>query len=345
MNKLFVVALFMSCSNFLIAQPILTAANSNPILGDIDCYFRCNNTSISTAITGAATTRDYSSLTNIEADTLEMVTCVSTPYCDSFPTSTVAGRYTPSGNYGYFILGTGGRVEAIGSYAAGSGPGYIHYQSPATVSGPFPMTFGSSWTDTNAYSYIYSSRRDYIQVINVSFADGYGTLKTPAGIFTNVLREHVIRYVRDSSCNLLTGACVVSYDTTQLFTWMQPGNHFSLLAIETDNGLPYHITYGTSPTAKTSIEKVTGSNDNFSVFPVPADNIIHLTNDGADWQNMNITLTDMTGRELWNSKNGELSQNNNRVTIPVSMLPSGTYILHIYSGSEMIVKKIEIGSH
>ena len=76
MKKTLQVALILpGVANALYAQPTLTAATTNPVAGDIFCHHQCNQAGITKGSSGAGVTWDFSSLTQIAADTLSYMNC------------------------------------------------------------------------------------------------------------------------------------------------------------------------------------------------------------------------------------------------------------------------------
>lgn len=342
MKKTILFAVFIVIESALNAQPVLTASNSNFVIGDVSYGFRCDPTSVSITAGGAGITWDYHSLMVTSTDTTDVVTCASTPYCDSFPSSTIAWHYKRASadtNYGYFI-NTAGRIEAIGSYSSPVGPGYVHHHIPQKMTGPFPLSYGAAWRDTTSYTYYPNpGRYDSIYRIDNCIADGYGTLKTPAGIFTNVLRTSTTYYVTHTSYNLATGIPSVSFDTLQYVAWRQPGNHFVLLSIGIDHSVPESVVY-TIPQASAGVEEINDKKSDFVIYPVPASEFIHVKNLQTDWSNTTVTLINLAGKKLWHSAGTNIVLD--EITIPLSNIGNGIYLLRIQTPTGIVSKKIVV---
>ena len=183
---------------------------------------------------------------------------------------------------------------------------------------------------------------DHILFTGYNVADGYGTLITPFGTYTNVLRVHTTSYDFDTN---YSGGIYIQIDTTESYVWYQPGSHTSLLRIDYDvstvfGGTP-GIEWSTSyhPEAVPVIKKAVM---NFDVFPNPANDVIHVRNTNGDWRNTEISLMDITGREIWKFENNSITQNQDEVVILVSFFTPGIYLLRIQTASGTVIKKMEI---
>ncbi len=244
------------------AQITITAATNNPVVGDVLFFHTCDTTGITKGASGASVTWNYSALVQTSLDTSSYVTCASTPYCDSFPTSTIAATDN-HGNYSYYIANT----NAF-SYLGYEYTGYsLHYSNPIDY-GYYPLTYNSVHVDTGINP-LGSSSITYLDSFK---CDGYGTLILPTGTYTNVLRVHETQYAVEGP--------TPSYSwRSEYYLWYTPGIHGSVLYMgydTTGSGTP-HISYvGYISRTTTAVPETGSAKSSIMLYPNPANELLHI---------------------------------------------------------------------
>jgi hypothetical protein len=153
-------------------------------------------------------------------------------------------------------------------------------------------------------------------------ADGYGTLITPAGTFTNVLRIHshheeVYNYVN-------FGTITQIYD---LYTWWKPGLHYSLMEIMygTQNGDP--ISSAGWSSSSVGVNELNVTLFRLNLFPNPAteNSMLEFTLEGA--ADVRIEISDMTGKILRSMELPAAGFGRHSVPFDVARLSDGVYFV------------------
>jgi len=170
-----------------IAQPTLTAATGNPVVGNVFYgHDQADTTGISKGASGAGVIWNLAFLDTTTTDTTLYLACAGTPYCDSFPGSTLA-IFEGEGYYLYFIADASEfAISGQGEPDTGAGGGgCLYYPVPQSLFN-YPTTYGSVYADS-----FYSDQpvgHNYSYGIDSFIADAYGTLILPSGTYNNVLR-------------------------------------------------------------------------------------------------------------------------------------------------------------
>jgi hypothetical protein len=76
------------------------------------------------------------------------------------------------------------------------------------------------------------------------------------------------------------------------------------------------------------------------IYPNPAADMVMIEFSPDVGSDTDITLHDLNGRVLFAQKRANDSGGRNRVEIPVSVLPSGMYIVRLSTAGELFVKKL-----
>ena len=320
------------------AQPTLSATGCNPVPGDRFFYYYAAPAAIDNGAAGAGITWDYTSLVPTVTDTIDVLNCASTPYCDSF-SGDIVEYYHPDSIYVY-MTESSSSLKDVGDYVpvGSGGPGMVHYYTP-TVMGHYPATYGTNWFDTTYYRIgDPGSTSEYrMRLARHSTADGYGTLKTPAGTFTNALRIHVHEYGFDTMYYYMT----TGIDTIDHYVWYAPGIHCPLLSI-TQNATSIHggdpAVYYWKPMPATAVPVAEAAGSNYTVFPNPAAATLNIRNGTADWTTEKVQLLDISGRVVWEWRQEPAS--GDVLQVNLATVDDGLYLLSISSATGTQVQKV-----
>ena len=215
-----------------IAQPTLTAATNNPVAGDVITGFICDTSGYSGVIAGGASgagvTWNFGSLRANTYDTSIFTSGAGSLYIDSFPGSNLLGidRYSVGvTRYGYYET-TNDYCRELGLYDSLTHHCYYFVNARPFIY--YPLSYGATITvDTTIQDD--SITHYHVTSIDSTIVDAYGTLTTPAGTYSNVLRVHTIVHQKDSS--LLFGTY---FYRSEGYSWFQPGFHNTLLSLGYD---------------------------------------------------------------------------------------------------------------
>lgn len=338
MNKHLLFAAFaIASATAATAQPTLTAATNNPVIGNIFIEHHADTTGKKPGPVGSAVTWNFSTLSEIAADTTRYISCAATAYCDSFPGANIVA-YSSLG-YMYGVTSTTG-YKILGGYQDSK---IMHYSQPQSAMA-YPLTYNTIQKDTLVSSIPGAGVPVDLVRYDSIVADGYGTLKLPSGNYANVLRLHL------RSMDILSIALpdTILADTTysESYAWYTPGFHSPLLAMSFDSsssgmlisGLSWYTKPGT-----VTVNTMTVPNAGIRVYPNPAARDIDIYYNSPASDQASITLKDLTGRTTisWNER---LKSDDNHFHYTLPELPAGMYILTLQTGNNLISEKITINN-
>jgi hypothetical protein len=301
----FVIVLFLSHS-LLQAQPIITYADFNPVIGETFTNNQYTPSSFTPGASGPGVTWDFSSVSPDNTETITMVAPSSTPNAGLFSNATVAADH--GGVYEYYNTNN----TFMGRVGLDLG-GLIFVYSDEEKIISYPMSFNTSMYDNFEAVYAGSVYRSGIVSIN---CDAYGTLILPSGTINNVLRLHFQENYTDSS------ASGVNAYTSDNYLWVTPGVHYALCALASNSGT----------LAMNYIDATVGINDlasakiNFSVYPTCAQSTITIDLK-KNHEVKKVSIADVNGNIVYYSDIKSDLQ-----IIDIGELKSGTYSVIIDDG-------------
>lgn len=304
----FAFVLLLTAGFFAVAQPVVTSASFQDF--SVRAHAITDLTGITVGNAGANQTWNYN----------EVVPEEPYVYLRSIPGSSApAHTEIPDANYFQevsFILDdviyqsysfakiTSSSYEALGNiYSSGEFEGYL-----VTPVIPLPLSYTNSYVSTEQLT------SDPTPTSSTSTYDAYGTLVTPYGTFTNVVR---LKDVDESSTS---------------YSWYRFDPYTPLMSIEISNadGLVTDATIWES-TPPLATNQVMAVDAKISVFPNPTKNILNLrlpANTTID----KITITDLTGKTVQ-------EQSQYKETVNVENLADGIYVLQATSGNNSFETK------
>jgi hypothetical protein len=301
-NYALLVLLFM-CSLFADAQPVLNATDFETELSMT--LYKASVSGLSPGNAGANQTWDFSGLTLTPRDqTVSTVAVATAISANSFPTSTYCWttKETDDNNniidvYVFFNLS-----NTSFEYAGSSWPGSIRKYTDTQIAFQFPYTYNTEINDTYQ-----TDGQNPIAFTTVY--DAYGTLITPFGTYTNVIRQKS------------TEGTNVSY------TWFQTNPFSQIMSGEFTNNGSITVYKNTTGLGINPIEPKKA----MAVFPNPTHAELNIQL--PDQQTLDrVAITDITGKIV-------LKQDQNLNQINVSDLANGLYFIEAHSGKEKLVTK------
>ncbi len=326
MKKQFLLGLIIcAASATAIAQPTLTAATNNPVAGDIYYGYSVDTAGVNKGAAGASITWNFSSVVRNDSDTTSYFTCAATPYCDSFAGSNIV-MYDGS-DYSYGITSSTG-MELIGGYSTGT---YVHLSNYNTVL-KFPLTFGTTFNDTFAAQLDLLGTTMYLSGTSTFTCDAWGTITTPFGTFNNVLRVRKVEITKDS-LNFM-GMPDVNVSQTESYSWYRAGFHSPLMTINYDTSGSGTLYVSDAKYYRgiltTGVKDVASNVTTLNVYPNPAtDNVTFGFDVTGTPAATNLMVFDATGRVVNTINGSSLKTGKNEVSINVSNLPAGMYIVRL----------------
>jgi hypothetical protein len=183
----------VTAGSTVIAQPILTAANSNPVPGNKLFSHISSRVGITKGGSGVGVTWDYHDIeqASLPLDSAIFYSCSDTNH---FCGSVSADIATKIGTWGYkcFNTTTDKMVEI-----ADVRPGQDWTYTDSRTVMFYPMSYGTVRVDTFYKSQPTFGNSTY--GIDTFISDGYGTLILPTATFGNALRIHVTNNFTEST--------------------------------------------------------------------------------------------------------------------------------------------------
>ena len=305
----------------LMAQPTLTGANSNPVAGDQ--FINVSSNYVSPGSAGASQTWNLSSLTVNSTSTVTVSSAASTTYGASFPASNLAT--TSNGTSFEYFNGNSSVYQSYGSASSASVDSYTDPEDRFQ----YPFTYLSSFTDAFSSVYTSGSTTYYRTGTTNVTADGYGTLTTPSGTYTNVLRVNTVFSYQDSA----TGGTNKYQRNT--FAWYIPNNHTSIATVSSftftpSSGSPISNQVASYQTnVITAIEPLVKTQAACAITPNPASSNINCSVTLAEGKTIDIKLYNSLGMMVAEKNNLQSTAGVNTYSLDVSSLPAGIYFAEI----------------
>ena len=311
-----IIVTFIMCS-VTFAQPTITATGTNSVIGE---SFNFNSASyVSPGNSGANQTWDLSSMSG--TPTLTTVIAPSTTAnASSFTNANVAWSYA-SGGISYYKTSS----SAYQNYGVVSGSIVMAYTNPEDLM-HFPFTYNNTYTDTWATTFVNGGYTFYRTGSTTVTADGYGTLTTPAGTYTNALRIHFVETYQDSTN--VGGPYLIQYSNDE-YMWYKDGSHYPIATVYTltENGTP--TTGGAYMSSSVGINESSALLSSADLFPNPASSKITLNYTLTKSQKVDVYLYNSIGEKLDISQTAYGIEGENNLQIDIAKLPEGIYFAQI----------------
>lgn len=331
MNKLYTFSLFAflgASAVTAVAQPSLSAANTNPIAGE---SFVINTAPyMAPGAGGANVTWNFSTLTSSGTNTFSYVSSSSTPNGASFPNANIA--YTVSGMTDYYSA-TGSTYARAGAYGNNTAISYSDVEQLLS----YPFTYNSTFVDS--FKSTYTSNGITLQRLGkiTATADGYGTLVLPNGTVTNVLR---VKWEEDYG-DYYSGFAMYEYETT-IYAWYKPGVHYPIMSMTelvVNQGAANRYGSYMDVSGLGAFENSVAGN--LLVYPNPSNSLLNIDLSLQTGANVKISVINMLGESFIYSEQ-TAGAGNFYKTLDVSGLAAGMYILQLDIEGTRMIRKITI---
>jgi hypothetical protein len=302
MKKIYFFTAMLISGNALFAQN-LTRTDVGYTAGDN--YTMYVSDYVNPGSTGTGVTWDLSGMTNNS----QVTAAVTANSGGTFPTANVKVTQSNGGVVYYNISAS--KMELVGLDAVTT---VFTYSNPQTYM-QFPVTSSYNYTDAFAANFSVSgyafNRTGTIQ----SEYSGTGTLITPEGTFTNVVRIKSTQTNTDTYAGGTINSSIVAYN------WYKAGVNHELANVSDITGAQ------TSQSAYyTSVPANLGLDDNelinLLVFPNPTTGSIHINSDEV--------ISKVEVYQLSGELALEQSSNNTSVEMDLSALNTGMYLVKVY---------------
>ncbi|NEN23052.1 T9SS type A sorting domain-containing protein [Cryomorpha ignava] len=324
---------FVACSLISSAQTI-NIGDMTPQIGHV--YTQENSDYVSPGTSGANQTWDLSGMTTNQTFTTTISSPVGLPGAEDFPSATFASVIQGQESIGYSAV-INNRIEIVGLYTPTAS---MTYPNPQTQL-QFPLSFQSTYSDTYERNVDFGGGIGNQEIGEAStIVDGYGTLITPTGTYTDVLR---LKQDVEADLNTTSNGQVISTIpfTSVTYVFIKVGFIVPLASIVTSEFSGQTTEFATYYISSTvGLDKVSPVN-NITIFPVPIVNdfTVNLNLEGAD--NVTFELFSIDGRMVAQLGKEFLpkGENTRSFTLPQSTA-SGVYLLQIKTPDSALMKKI-----
>lgn len=301
----------------IVAQPSLSNQN---LASDGDSFTIYTNTNLSSGSnpgnSGANVTWDFSSM---GAGTSSALTYSSASSPD-YPDANIL--FSTQGSSNYFDV-QNDALTYYGFSTTNASSVFTDGQDQIRV----PMSYNDNYTDQFAGTYdAFGQVFDRTGTLDVT-ADGYGTLSTPQGTYSNVLRIRLIR----TSTDEMNGQTLSNNLDTIYFWYNEYTPHpimtYTINYVDgSEQGRFANYMDDGDVVLSTPEEKI-----NISAYPNPADDIYNIE---ADRRIESMTIFDMKGRQVLNTLPG-----NKVFTVDVNQLPRGQYFYELRDQQGVLVSR------
>lgn len=337
MKKLFTV-LFSFGAAYAIAQPTITSSFV-PVAGDNLVQQSADTTGINPGNAGANVTWNFASLVNAGSPQVNnYISPVGTPYSSNFPAATICAKTVSTGGATAYMYcastATTYSQLGIGTTA------YIYNYTDPMIMMQFPTTYNTTYTDNVKVIYTVNGVDVYRRAVVTSTADGYGTLTTPGGTFTNALRIKTIQSYNDSFVYL---GSTVGLGTSLItsYAWVTPGNKNTLMQIAytnvVQNSVPSNsISVIYAPAGAVGLNEVNHTVSKISVYPNPVKENATVIFDLDNKSDINYEVTDITGKQIIMKDAGICHEGKNSINIDCTGLNEGFYFVKLYTSKSLV---------
>ncbi len=309
-----------------IAQPTLTGANTNPVIGEM-FVIKNSNVAVAPGAAGANQTWNVTGLAASSTATTTFMSVASTPSGSAFPAANIAGY--DGTNYAYSNNST---ASSLNQGAVGSGV-VFSYSNPETIL-TFPVNFNNTGNDTWSCVFTTSSITFTRSGTTTVTADGYGTITTPANTYNNAMRIHFVQSYSDVSSTF-----TLTYNNDE-YIWYVPGTHYAVattFSLTSSSGNFLGGSYLSSVIAGlNSYSPLAGS---LELFPNPASSELNLSFSALESGKAELKISNVAGKQLQNISDVNINTGDNNLKINTNDLAPGIYFMGIYM--EGILQKNE----
>jgi len=319
----------VSISCVTVAQPTLTSTGTIYTTGT--SFPIMTSSYVDPGTSGANQTWNLSSMSGTTNSTMSFVLPSTTANGSSFPQANVACTTTGSTSIGYY------KASATALQTCGA------YGSIAMIYSDFedmlryPCTYNSTYIDPWATQFVSGGYTFYRKGNTTVTADSYGTLITPNGTYTNVMRVHVVQSYQDSA--YMGTPYLISY-TNNEYMWYKEGINIQIATVYTVN-----TSTGSTYTGGSYLTGSVGVNDSpeqqltANLYPNPANDQVSIEYSLTSNQNVDLRLINSMGQQVKTDYNTEGIQGNNTIKLDVADLPDGIYFTQLLIDGKIAATK------
>ena len=324
MKKIYLLFTIITAAASSYAQPTLTSANSNPVTGLT--FERKSFTPVTgqEGSGGANQTWNWSAVVEDLSATGSYISPIGTDHAAENPTATAclslvgALEYQRGDNAGLYRLAFYNPAQQLEQV----------FDIPFKIIA-YPFTMNSTYSSSYHANIVgpgFSGTQDGTMTVT---ADGWGTLITPSGTYTNVLRVHThVNEVYDY------GVMGQIPQTADQYLFIAPNVHYPIGAITwgDQDGSPF--SGGIWSTTAVGINEVNASLYKLSVYPNPANDVTSFSYTLKELSSVAISVMDQTGRIVQKSDDEMLQPGKHIFELDAATLSNGIYFVQAIINNE-----------
>jgi hypothetical protein len=327
----FSLALFTGILQISNAQLSLTKAANEPVIGDIYNTQDYDSTTTIPKNTGAGQSWNFNSfLQKTSYSNNTFTTVASTPNSSLFSGSTLAVDQG-GGSYQYFKV-TPTNFELSGLQY----PTAVFNFSNTAIFYVWPVNFGYSSTDVFGGTTTTSVTSTMAGSITIN-ATGAGTVTMPGGLVLTNCLQLINTYTISLGVSTYSQSAIEKeyqyYHSTNKFPVLTI--HYSTVTTGSTVTKSYKIQVNTAVVAAIKTNQL---NDDFSIFPNPANETITISLSNPGHQMVSATLTNMLGQVVKTERFGNGTSIHTNLNI--TDLQKGMYLLNLMVGDTNTIRKI-----
>lgn len=318
-NRSVLSALAISATFHLLAQPTISAFEMSPLAGESYVTYNCNW--VDPGASGANVTFDFSGL--VKTDTTFVA---YTGGNAAYPGSNLTASYTTYGQTDQiFINASVNGLSYVGMFLENVVS--VLYQDEMELH-TYLLTYNATNTD---YFHATFAPWERFGTITTT-ADAYGTLITPEGTFTNVLRVHYLQNYTDSS-----SFSEIDF-VSDVYAWYKEGIHYPVASVTyyttPQGGFTQRANYLETTTLGLTEEEKTS----LSIYPNPASDKATICLKSNETLKT-LALTDINGRAI----DLAYTASSTEVSLDLHNLNAGIYLIKLqYQSGEIGLGKIQV---
>jgi hypothetical protein len=340
MKQIYLMIAACLAANFCLAQPTITGNAVTPSAGETYTYHGYDASTFNPGASGANVTWDFSGVASSGATTYSYINTGSAPHGSSFPSSNVAIYDAAAPSESFYQLDAS--QYSVAGIVQGNNDIVDDYNGDIREIVKFPITYQNTFNETfSGTQFIAQVPFTWNRGGNITIeADGYGTLIMPYGTINNVLRIKTTTVYSDTDPAQVFPPNNYS---EELYLWYHPSTKsflFSYVAFEL-------VDFGTTTYTGTyldqvhvGVEELLASAIDLKMYPNPTNDQLSVSFDLQNRSEVQIQVTDMTGRIVMDVPVSSVSAGTQTKTVDLSTLQTGMYMVSILVDNRKVTKMI-----
>lgn len=327
----------MAIAGMVNAQPSITY-NHAPKIGDVyhNAYFE---TPVDPGPGGSDQTWNFADVPSTGIDQINVISPSGTPFGDLFPEANITFNFENENGaiYTYADLSSTDILNWGTGVNADTGTIIMHYSDPEKQM-EFPFSYQDNFTDDFYVPFEAQGFTIHRRGTSTVTADAWGSITTPEATYSSTLRVKMETNTVDSLWMGNIFIMTMASSSTD-YSWYTGDEAYPVFTVTISSDPQSTDTTGTYKTLAQSVDETVTDLDNIQIYPNPATHELFVSIPSSNEGDFNISLIDLTGKELIR-KNSDLNIQNNVVQLNLNGISPGMYFLRIDNGQNTFTKKV-----